>query len=106
MTLYVATTDEGIMFTLTIEHTITDLPTWKAAFDRFADARAQAGVMADRLRRPVGDSQHLVIELDFETIEQAEAFHQFLTTVVWANPDASPALVGTPTTRILEPMEA
>lgn len=89
------------MFTLSIEHAITDLATWKAAFDRFADARAQAGVLADRIRRPVDDSHYLVIELDFRREEDAEAFRQFLTTVVWANPDASPALAGSPTTRLL-----
>ena len=92
------------MFTLSIEHTITDLPTWKTAFDRFADARDQAGVLADRIRRPIDDGKYLVIELDFETKERAEAFRHFLTTVVWSNPDASPALSGRPTARILQPV--
>jgi hypothetical protein len=91
------------MFTLNIEHDITDFPTWKAAFDRFAEAREQAGVLADRIRRPVGDPHRLIIELEFETRESAESFRQFLTTVVWANPEASPALAGAPTARVLEP---
>jgi hypothetical protein len=94
------------MFTLSIEHAITDLSTWKTAYDGFAGAREQAGVLADRIRRPVDDGQYLVIELDFETNERAEAFRHFLTTVVWSNPDASPALSGRPTTRILEPASA
>jgi hypothetical protein len=94
------------MFTLTIEHAITDFPTWKVAFDRFADARNRAGVLAHRIRRPVDDRQYLIIELDFETNESAEAFRRFLTTVVWSNPDASPALSGSPITRILEPASA
>jgi hypothetical protein len=93
------------MFTLSIEHAITDYPTWKTAFDRFATARGQAGVLTDRIRRPVDDQQYLVIELDFETKDGAEEFRQFLTTVVWSNPDASPALSGRPTTRILEPVD-
>jgi len=92
------------MFTLSIEHSITDFPTWKSAFDHFADAREQAGVLADRVRHPIDNDKHLVIELDFETRERAEAFRHFLTTVVWSNPDASPALSGRPTTRILEPV--
>lgn len=90
------------MFTLFIEHAITDFPTWKSAFDRFAVARAEAGVLADRILRPVDDPQHLVIELDFDKREKAEAFRQFLTAVVWSNRDASPALVGAPTARVLE----
>jgi hypothetical protein len=92
------------MFTLSIEHAITDYPTWKAAFDRFADARVKGGVVSDRIRRPVADPSQLIIDLDFETREQAESFHQFLTTVVWSNPGASPALAGRPTTRVLEAM--
>lgn len=90
------------MFTLSIEHAITDYRTWKTAFDRFADARAQAGVLAYRLRRPIDDDWYLVIELDFDTKEKADAFRQFLATVIWANPEASPALDGAPTTRVLE----
>jgi hypothetical protein len=91
------------MFTLSIEHAITDFLTWKTAFDRFADARDEAGVLAHRIRRPVDDARYLVIELDFETKERAEAFRQFLTTIVWSNPDASPGLSGRPTARILQP---
>ena len=92
------------MFTLSIEHAISDFPTWKSAFDRFSEARAQAGVLTDRIRRPVDDPQYLIIELDFETKEAAEAFREFLFSVVWSNPDASPALVGDPTARVLEPV--
>lgn len=94
------------MYTLSIEHAITDFATWKSAFDRFADARAKGGVIGDRIRRPIDDPRHLIIDLDFETKEQAEAFRQFLTNVVWSNSEASPALVGRPTTRVLEPLSA
>jgi hypothetical protein len=94
------------MFTLNIEHAITDFDTWKAAFHRFADARAKGGVLGDRIRRPIDDPCHLIIDLDFQDKEHAEAFRQFLTTVVWANPDASPGLGGRPITRVLEPVSA
>ena len=91
------------MFTLSIEHAISDFPTWKQAFDRFGEAREKAGVLSHRIRRPVGDPHYVVIELDFEAQENAEGFRQFLQTVVWTNRDASPALVGPPQTRVLEP---
>ena len=90
------------MYTLSIEHGITDFPTWKGAFDSFADARDRAGVLGHRIRRPDRDEHYLVIELDFRTREQAEGFRHFLHTVVWQNPDASPALEGAPQTRVLE----
>lgn len=90
------------MFTLSIEHSITDFPTWKQAFDQFADARQNAGVVSHRIRRLVDDPHYLVIELEFDAGETADSFRQFLHNVVWANRDASPALAGAPTTRILE----
>ena len=34
------------MATLHIQHPISDIGTWKAAFDRFAEARAKSGVRA------------------------------------------------------------
>ncbi len=90
------------MFTLSIEHAISDFPTWKQAFDRFAEARQKAGVVSHRIRRPVGDPHFLVIELEFDAHENADSFRQFLHTVVWTNRDASPGLVGAPASRILE----
>ena len=90
------------MFTLSIEHAISDFPTWKQAFDRFAHARETAGVVSYRIRRLVDDPHHLVIELDFDAQEDADTFRRFLDSVVWTNRDASPALIGTPTSRILE----
>jgi hypothetical protein len=95
-------TKEAAMHTLSIEHAITDFPTWKRAFDRFADARAHAGVEGHRIRRPVDNEHYLLIELDFPSLEQAEDFRQFLYNIVWANPDASPGLDGAPQTTILE----
>jgi hypothetical protein len=90
------------MFTLSIEHAISDFATWKQAFDRFAEARQKAGVVRRRIRRPVDDPHYLVIELDFDAQENADNFRQFLHDVVWTNRDASPALAGAPTSRILE----
>jgi hypothetical protein len=92
---------ETAVFTLSIEHAISDFPTWKGAFDRFAETRAQAGVLGHRIRHPLGDPLRLVIELDFDTAEGAQAFGRFLRDVVWSTPDASPALVGTPVARVL-----
>jgi len=91
------------MVTLHIEHPITDFTTWHAAFERFADARRQSGVRSHHLQRPIDDPNYLMIDLEFETAEQAQRFLTFLQTNVWTNPGNSPALAGTPSTRILEP---
>jgi hypothetical protein len=44
----------------------------------------------------------VVIDLDFEAREPAQRFLGFLESTVWASREASPALAGTPRTRILE----
>lgn len=90
------------MATLHIEHPITDFTVWRAAFDRFADARRQAGVRAERVQRPVDDLAYIVVDLEFETVAGAEGFREFLRSVVWASKESAPALEGTPRTAILE----
>jgi hypothetical protein len=89
------------MVTLHIEHSITDLPTWRAAFDRFATRRAQAGVSAHRIQQPSDDPNWIVIQLDFPTIEQAKSFQKFLESTVWNNPENAPALGSAPRSRVL-----
>lgn len=91
------------MATLQIEHAITDFATWHAAFQRFQDARTQAGVLRHRIYQPVDDPRYVVIDLDFTTRAEAQAMLGFLTTQVWPSPTSAPALVGPPTARILEP---
>ena len=89
------------MAILHIEHPITDFGTWRAAFDRFEAARADGGVVAARIYRPVDDDKYVLIDLDFATVDQAQQFQQFLHTRVWSTPDNAPALAGAPATRIL-----
>ena len=86
--------------TLHIEHAITDYPTWKAAFDRFSDARTHAGVTAHRIRLLEEDPRQIVIDLDFDEPALAHAFAALLHERVWGTENA-PALVGAPTTRVL-----
>jgi hypothetical protein len=92
------------MRTLHIEHPITDLETWVAAFNRFADARRGAGVRAERVQRPIDNPSYVVIDLDFDTTEEAGAFLGFLENQVWKTRANSPGLAGTPETKILEPV--
>jgi hypothetical protein len=94
------------MATLHIEHPITDLETWLGAFGRFGEARSNAGVTAQRVHQPIDDDRYILVELDFETVEQAEAFKGFLETNVWSNPEASPGLGGTPKARVLTEVKA
>lgn len=90
------------MTTLRIEHAIHDYDLWKRAFDGLADARATAGVRGFVIRRPVDDPSYLMIDLEFDDPNGAEAFATFLTQRVWSSPASSPALAGAPRTRILD----
>ena len=94
------------MPTLHIEHPIIDFDTWSSAFARFAEARRQAGVRAQRVQRPAGDPNYVVVDLDFGTRSEAEAFLRFLKAQVWGIPTNAPALAGSPQTMILEPAPA
>ncbi|HEV7194729.1 MAG TPA: hypothetical protein VGN19_02215 [Pedococcus sp.] len=89
------------MATLHIEHAITDYRTWKTAFDRFADRRAAAGVLAERIQQPVDDPRYVVLQLDFDSAQQATAFRGFLETQVWSTPANSPGLAGSPRAVVL-----
>jgi hypothetical protein len=90
------------MTTLRIEHAIHDFGTWQKAFDSFAEARTKAGVRSLAIRRPVDDPKYLMLDLEFDTAAQAEAFAGFLRQRVWSSSASSPGLAGTPQTRILD----
>ena len=44
----------------------------------------------------------MVVDLDFDTVEQAEKFLGFLRANVWASTQNAPALAGKPQARVLE----
>jgi hypothetical protein len=86
---------------LHIEHEISDLTTWLEAFKRFAPAREQAGVQQTQVFQPSDDPNYIVVNLRFESIDAASNFRTFLQNVIWQSPEASPALVGAPSARVL-----
>lgn len=90
------------MPTLHIEHAISDFGVWSAAFARFGEARRTGGVRDARVHQPVDDPKFVVVDLDFDTREEATAFMHFLETVIWQNPANSPALLGAPRVIILD----
>jgi len=90
------------MTTLRVEHAIHDCQLWQKAFDSGAEARAKAGVRSFAIRQPVDDPKYLMLDLEFDTAGQAEAFGEFLHQHIWSSPASSPALAGAPQTRILD----
>jgi hypothetical protein len=88
--------------TLHIEHPITDLDAWLAAFDRMAEARTNAGVTSQRVLHLVDDPNYIFVDLDFGTTAEARQFLTFLERKVWSSSNDAPALAGTPQTKLLQ----
>ena len=75
-----------------------DLAAGKAVFDKFDRFRADKGMRAYRLARRVDDPNDVVIDLDFDSVEDATAFRAALEQI-WRTPQSQEQLVahGTPT---------
>jgi hypothetical protein len=92
--------------TLRIEHAISDYDTWRGAFERGAPFREQAGVRAYRIQQPVDNPNYVMIDLDFDDAAGAQQLLTLLRERVWASAESAPALVGEPTARIVDTVEA
>ena len=92
------------MPTLQFEHRIKDYTMWKMAFDRDPIDRRGLGVRRHRICRPLGDSQYIVGELEFDTLAEAQACRDALREL-WKSRAAAPALRGVPQVRIVETVE-
>lgn len=92
------------MTTLRIEHGISDYGTWKAAFDRDPVDRSGSGVRRYAIHRPVDDAHYILLDLEFDTADDAEALLAKLHNV-WRSATAAPALAGLPQTRIIDTTE-
>jgi len=69
------------MTTLRIEHTVANYDGWKNAFDSDPINRKKSGVKRYRIYRPVDRSDFVVIELDFDNLEQAQATQKALQNI-------------------------
>jgi hypothetical protein len=61
------------MIHLRIEHPVPDFERWKAAFDSDPVGRQQSGVRVYRVLRPLDNPNYAIIDLEFDTRNQAEA---------------------------------
>lgn len=80
------------MTSLHIENTVKDFDAWKAAFDKFDRFRAEKGMRSYRMARQVDDPNRVVIDLDFDSVEEASAFRGALAKI-WQTPQSKEQLV-------------
>ena len=70
------------MYMLRIEHPIFDYDAWKKAFDSDPVGREKSGVRSYQILQPVDDPKYIMIDLEFDTVSQAEALLATMQ-VVW-----------------------
>ena len=81
------------MTTLHIENEVRDYPRWKAVFDKYDAFRAEHNVRSYRLSHVAGEPNRLMIDLDFDSADDAAVFRTALEKV-WASPQSHAELVG------------
>lgn len=91
------------MFILRIEHSTSSFEQWKRMFDSDPVGRARSGVRAYRIMRPVDDAYQVMIELEFDTSQQAEALLAALHQL-WGQIEGD--VIMNPQTQIVEVVEA
>lgn len=71
---------------LHIEHPVPDFDRWKRAFDSDPAGRERSGVRRYQVLRAVDDPNYVMIDLEFETREQAEGLLRTMEGI-WGRPD-------------------
>jgi hypothetical protein len=59
---------------LRIEHPVPDFDAWKRAFESDPIGREKGGVRSYRILRATEDSNYALIDLEFDSADDAEAF--------------------------------
>ena len=90
------------MSILRIEHPVADYDAWKAAFDADPVGRERSGVRCYQVMRPLDDERYVLIDLEFDTPEEAEGLLAAMRGV-WSR--VTGTLISDPRTRIVESVE-
>jgi hypothetical protein len=61
------------MIILHIEHTVSNFDAWKTSFDGYEEFRQKSGVRCYRVSRPVNNPNFAMIDLEFDSLNEAEA---------------------------------
>lgn len=62
------------MHILKIEHPVPDFDRWKQTFDNDPLGREKSGVRRYRVLRPIDDPNYVMVDLEFDSAGEAEAF--------------------------------
>lgn len=90
------------MIMLQIEHAVPSFDHWKEAFDSDPIGRQRAGVRRHRVIRSLDDPNYAMIELEFDTLEEAEGLLNALRGL-WKRVEGT--VMTNPQTRLVEIVE-
>ena len=90
------------MYILRIEHPVPNYEGWKQAFDSDPVGRKKSGVRRYQISRQVDDPNYVMIDLEFDTMKQAEALLTAMR-VVWGRVEGT--IMTSPQARIVEAVE-
>jgi hypothetical protein len=85
-----------------IEHSVPNFEKWKQAFDSDPADRKGAGVRRYQLLRLQDDPNYVMIDLEFESLREAEAFLRTMQGI-WSGPGK--AVMQNPRGRIADVVE-
>jgi len=89
------------MHILKIEHPVPDFDAWKQTFDSDPLGREKSGVRRYRVLRPIDDPNYVMVDLEFDSVGEAEAFGASLRDL-WGRVD----VIGeNPRARIVDAVE-
>lgn len=91
------------MAILRIEHAVPNYEGWKQAFDSDPVNRKRSGVRRYRVLRSMDDPNYVLIDLEFDTKEEAEALLAAMRQV-WGRVEGS--VMSNPQARIVEVAES
>jgi len=90
------------MHMLRIEHPVPNFDGWKQAFDSDPVGREKSGVRRYQILRPVDNPNFVMIDLEFDTAQQAEALLAAMR-VVWGRVEGT--VMTSPKAQIVEVAE-
>jgi hypothetical protein len=90
------------MYILNIEHPVPSYERWKQAFDSDPVGRKKMGVKKYQIIRPIDKPNNVIINLEFDTANEAEALLNAMRQV-WSRVEGT--IMTNPQARIFEAVE-
>jgi hypothetical protein len=91
------------MIIVQIEHPVPNFDAWKQAFDSDPVGRERSGVRRYRVLRPIDNPHYALIDLEFGSSREAEAFLAAMREV-WRRVEGT--IIESPRVRIVETVES